>query len=378
MRLAWAEIRRAKLRFGALTGAIALLVFLIFFQQSLSGSLLSQFTGGLEHQSASVLVYSADARRSVDGSRVTPDQMAAVSNVDGVAAMGPIGESVHGQARGRRDQRHHGVRVRAGRGRGSRRPCRRDVCPRLTGRPWRAPPTPSAGYAIGQRLTVLPGGVTVTVVGQADDTQFNVQPTLFVSWPDLRGPRPFDESRRDRCSPQPGGRRADVGGRSRLPGRDDHGQVEGVEALDRATAVASLPGVASIQQSFAIILGLAFVVVILLTGFFFLIITVQKTASLTLLRAVGAGSWFLLRNLLFQVLLVIAAALVIAIPLTIFCRVGGRRVAAFAATTDPSVLLITSTSIVILGVLASVGAMRRLTKIDPAAATARMAGGGLA
>ena len=40
MRLALAEIRRAKLRFGALTGAVALLVFLILFQQSLSGSLL--------------------------------------------------------------------------------------------------------------------------------------------------------------------------------------------------------------------------------------------------------------------------------------------------------------------------------------------------
>ena len=154
-------------------------------------------------------------------------------------------------------------------------------------------------------------------------------------------------------------------------------QVDGVEALDRATAVASLPGVSSIQQSFAIILGLAFVVVILLTGFFFLIITVQKTASLTLLRAVGAGSWFLLRNLLLQVLLVIGAALVIAIPLTIFA-VSAASSAAFSATTEPSVLLITSISILILGVLASIGAMRRVTKIDPAAATARMAGGGLA
>ena len=62
------------------------------FQQTLAGSLLGQFTGGLEHQSASVLVYNADARRSVDGSRVLPDQVAAVAQVDGVAASGPIGE----------------------------------------------------------------------------------------------------------------------------------------------------------------------------------------------------------------------------------------------------------------------------------------------
>ena len=377
MRLAWAEIRRAKLRFGALTGAIALLVFLIFFQQSLSGSLLSQFTGGLEHQSASVVVYSADARRSVDGSRVTPDQMAAVSNVGGVAEMGPIGEgsfTVKLEEGETKDTTVFGYELD---GPGFPTTLSSGRLPQADGEAVASAADASAGYAIGQRLTVLPGGVTLTVVGQADDTQFNVQPTLFVSWPTyedlVRSANP------DAIAVLPS-----LVGVEPMSGIDPGylaasitEQVEGVEALDRATAVASLPGVASIQQSFAIILGLAFVVVILLTGFFFLIITVQKMASLTLLRAVGAGNWFLLRNLLFQVLLVIAAALVIAIPLTIFA-VSAASSAAFAATADPSVLLITSASIVILGVLASVGAMRRLTKIDPAAATARMAGGGLA
>jgi putative ABC transport system permease protein len=235
----------------------------------------------------------------------------------------------------------------------------------------------STGYAIGQRLTVLPGGAPVTVVGLADDTQFNVQPTLFVSWPTYEDL--FRSTDPDAIAVLP-----NLVGVEPMSGIDPRGlaetiteQVDGVEALDRATAVASLPGVASIQRSFAIILGLAFVVVILPTGFFFLIITVQETASLTLLRAVGAGSWFLLRNLLFQVLLVITAALVVAIPLTIFA-VSAASSAAFAAATEPSVLLVTSISIVILGVLASVGAMRRITKIDPAAATTRMAGGGLA
>ena len=83
-------MRRAKLRFGR-PGAVALLVFLILFQQALAGSLLGQFTGGLEHQSASVLVYSANAR-TVDGSRILPQQLAEVAKIDGVAAAGPIGE----------------------------------------------------------------------------------------------------------------------------------------------------------------------------------------------------------------------------------------------------------------------------------------------
>ena len=59
MRLALAEIRRAKLRFGLLIGAVALLVFLILFQQTLAGALLGSFTDGLANQSAQVLVFSA-------------------------------------------------------------------------------------------------------------------------------------------------------------------------------------------------------------------------------------------------------------------------------------------------------------------------------
>ena len=289
MRLALAEIRRAKLRFGSLTGAIALLVFLILFQQSLSGSLLSQFTGGLEHQSASVLVYSTDARRSVDGSRVTPGQMAAVSNVDGVAAAGPIGEgsfTVKLEKDGTKDTTVFGYELK---GPGFPTTLSSGRLPQTHGEAVASAADAGSGYAIGQRLTALPGGATVTVVGLADDTQFNVQPTLFVSWPT------YEDLVRS-TNPDATAVLPNLVGVEAMSGVDPTDlaasitqQVDGVEALDRATAVASLPGVSSIRQSFAIILGLAFGVVILLTGFFFLIITVQKIASLTLLRAVGGG-----------------------------------------------------------------------------------------
>ena len=217
----------------------------------------------------------------------------------------------------------------------------------------------------------------VTIVGLAKDIQFNVQPTLFLSFstykdlvrttnPDARGVLP------------------NLVGVEPAPGVDASAlaasitqQVGGVEALDLPTAVASLPGVSSIEQSFNIILGLAFGVVILLTGFFFLIITVQKTPSLTLLRAVGASGGFLLRNLVLQVIVVILAALAIAVPLTVIA-VSASASETFTAKVDPRVLLVSSAAVLILGVAAAVGAMRRVVRIDPAAATARLAGGGLA
>ena len=50
MFLALKEMRRAKVRFGLLAGAVGLLVFLILFQQALLTGLINQFIGAIKHQ----------------------------------------------------------------------------------------------------------------------------------------------------------------------------------------------------------------------------------------------------------------------------------------------------------------------------------------
>jgi len=376
MRLALAEIRRAKLRFALLIGAVALLVFLILFQQSLAGSLLGQFTGGLERQSASVLVYNAEARRIVDASRVPPQQIRAVAAVEGVAEAGPIGEgsfTAQLETGELRDTSVFGYELG---GPGAPTTLSAGRLPDRDREAVASSSDASAGYGLGQTITVVPGDTPVTIVGLADDVQFNVQPTLFVSFATYRQLVIATNPDAIAVLPNLVGVEPVSGVDPTTLARAITEQVPGVEALDRDTAVASLPGVSSIQQSFAIILGLAFVVVILLTGFFFLIITVQKMSSLTLLRAVGASSGFLVRNLIVQVLLVIGAALLVAVPLTIV-SVNGAASAQFSASIEPSTVISTSVAILLFGVLAALGAMRRVARIDPAAATTRLVGGGL-
>jgi ABC-type antimicrobial peptide transport system permease subunit len=85
----------------------------------------------------------------------------------------------------------------------------------------------------------------------------------------------------------------------------------------------------------------------------------------------------LVRTLIIQVVFVIGAALLVAVPLTIV-SVNGAASAQFTATVEPSVVITTSVAILVLGVLAALGAMRRVARIDPAAATTRLTGGGLA
>ena len=92
MFLALKEMARAKVRFALLIAAIALLVFLILFQQSLQNGLITGFIGAIRNQSAPVLVYSVDGQRTVQGSIITPELDALVRAAPGVGEIGPIGQ----------------------------------------------------------------------------------------------------------------------------------------------------------------------------------------------------------------------------------------------------------------------------------------------
>ena len=375
MRLALAEIRRAKLRFSLLTGAVALLVFLILFQQTLASALLGSFTGGLEHQSATVLAYSEDARRSIDASRVLPRTVAEVGAVEGVAEAGPIGEATFTVEAGgeQRDTTVFGYSLG---GPGQPTTLVEGRLPAADGEAVASSIDASKGYGIGQTVTVLPGDTRVSIVGLAKDAQFNVQPTLYVSFGTY-------EAITRAANPAAEAVLPNVVGVEPVSGVDPEtlasritGEVEGIEALDRSTAVSSQPGVDSITQSFAIILLLAFVVVVLVTGFFFLILTVQKTQALTLLRAVGASTSYLVGALALQVVLVTLAGIAIASVLLAFATSGSGT--GLEVSVSPRLILLTGSGVLILALLASLGAMRRVVRIEPAAAAARVAGGGLA
>jgi putative ABC transport system permease protein len=136
-----------------------------------------------------------------------------------------------------------------------------------------------------------------------------------------------------------------------------------------------VPGVSSTQGSFAIVLTLAVVVVALVTGFFFLILTVQKTSSLTLLRAVGAPAGYLVRGLIVQVVLVLGVALLVAVGLLV--------VAAATADTglplnvEPRALINTTLVIVGLSLVGTAFSAWRVLRIEPFAAVSRPGLGGI-
>lgn len=145
------------------------------------------------------------------------------------------------------------------------------------------------------------------------------------------------------------------------------GEVPGVEAASRSRAADEAPGVAAVRQSFGVILLLTYVVVTIVIGFFFLILTVQKRASLTLLRAVGAPAGRLVGSLAVQVAVVLAGGLLVGTALAALALTSGGS--GIDARLEPGPVTVTATVLLALAVAACIGAGRRILRLDPVTAT---------
>ncbi|MFM7616879.1 MAG: FtsX-like permease family protein [Actinomycetes bacterium] len=380
MRLALREIRRSKVRFILLTAAIGLLVFLAFFMQTLLVNLLGFFTGALEHQSATVLVYGEDARRSLEGSAVTPAQVDAVRAVDGVGEAGPLGErSFTVVADGQEvdailfghDLGGPGSPTRLAAGR----------LPQRDGEGVGSSIDADQGFGVGDTVEIVPGGdapqapLPIRIVGTADESRFSVLPTIFVS---------YDTYERAARVANPSAGTVLPSAVAVIPARGVtpaalaeriNREVPGVDALTRDDAVADAPGVSSVSQSFSLIIGLTYIVITIVIGFFFVILTVQKAASLTLLRAIGADTRTLVGALFVQVLLVVVLAMAIGAGILLLAALGSSPV--FPIEADPALIGRVGVTILVLALLAALVAARRIARIDPVDAVNRPTLGGL-
>jgi hypothetical protein len=179
---------------------------------------------------------------------------------------------------------------------------------------------------IDQRVKVE--GVSFKVVGTADDAAFNVLPTLYVPYEDYVAASQARASRPVDVAPSLIGVKVAKGADPAKVARSLTKSIDGVEALDRSEAVAALPGVGQITQSFSILYLLLYIVVALVTGVFFLILTVQKEDALVLLRAVGASSRDVIASVLIQVLVVVGLGALIGRRSPPACGPHPRRVGA--------------------------------------------------
>jgi putative ABC transport system permease protein len=380
MFLALSEMRRSKARFALLIGAVGLLAYLILFQQALTGGLVTQFIGALRNQSGPVVVLSSNARSNVQASVLLPARLEAIQKVDGVEQADRLGVATFTASTAVTRQKSDpklrlidtsmfgydlgrlGAPVTLTKGR----------LPTKDGEAVASKLNDVDGFKIGQSVRVEPEGSEITIVGIAKDINFFATPTLFVSF------GTFEAAKRI-LNPNATGVVANAvlvrparGISAAAMAKTLNTKVTGIEALTRAESEQKAPGVAQVKSSFALIIGLLWFVVLLSTGLFFLILTIQKTGSLTMLRAMGASGGKLVGALAIQVVLVMVGGLLLALILfagTI------PAVANLGLQLDPKLIATTSILLLILALVGTaLGATRRVLRIDPAAATSPQGG----
>lgn len=366
MFLAVKEILRAKVRFGGLVAAVALLMYLILVQQALAAALVLSFNGGLTAQTAPVLVYSTEALRSPQGSLITPQMRSEVAGSNAVAGSAGIGitpvtlertqaspdEQVPATLWGYEDQAIGGPGALSA---GSL-PTGADEAVGSAGK-----------LTLGETVAIVTASGTheVKIVGLLPDSQISSTSTLFVPWTAYEPIVKAINPRLQTVLPtllgvQPTGSDEDAV-------RAVQDLSSDLDPLPKSEAAAKFPGAAEVEQSFWIILGLFGVVVPLVIGLFFLITTLQKAGALTLLRAVGSRPGMLVTSVLTQVLFVLTLGISLGVGLyaaTTQIEIGSLIIRFDWPAVIGWTLLVTA-----LSLTAAVGSVRRVLAIDPVAAT---------
>lgn len=361
MRLGLRELRRRPGRFAPVGGALTLLVLLLLVLGGfLDGLTLSQ-TGGYRAQGDRLFVLSDDADLQLSRSRVGPEARAAVTDVDGVAAVGTLTSTTTTATVAGTDQLQ-------------------DVVVNGYELATSALPAPPASGAVvvdrrlarltelqvGDVLEVGPAAVPLEVVELLDDVSQGA-PTL---WVDPATWRRVAETATTTGPPPEGVVAALVvepaAGVATLPLVQ---RIEDAAAVDAATVDEVVQALEVVQQqasTFEGIIGVTFVVTLLVVGLFFALLTLERVRLYAVLKAVGARTRDLATSVTVQAVTVASGALV----------AGGALAMAFVAVLPPTlpVQLEAGRAVqVVVGTLVTALAgglltLRRLVRIDPARA----------
>lgn len=369
MQLALAEIRRRRGRWVSITGAVAFIVFLVLVLAALSDGLFIGTTGALASSDADALVYSSDGRRSLVRSELPIADLPTLAGVEGVADAGALGVllataatdgeafdiAVIGHLPGRVGEP---TQLEEG-----RRPATNEPFAGLADVSLR-----DKGIELGSSVLLTGSTQPVEVIGFVTDARYLLAGTLWVTldtWESLRFEiRPETIGRGSVAQALPFAVADGVPVATVMAAVDAaFGNTETVTTDD---AMLSIPGVARQASTFTAIIVVSFVVVGLVIGLFFALVTLEKRAQLAILKAIGSSDYLLLRGVLLQALIATVAGYVVGFGLS-------RLLALVLPPTVPVDFLAGTArtlffATIVMGAVGATLSFRRIIRIDPASA----------
>ncbi len=141
---------------------------------------------------------------------------------------------------------------------------------------------------------------------------------------------------------------------------------EGYEIVSKQTAFDNIEGVQGQSATITSLQVFGYLIGAMVIGVFFYVLTLQKVSQIGMLKAIGASSGYILRQLLLQILLIAAIGLVISIALALLtdrALQGDGEVVPIGFST--SAFVITSVLLLAASALSALFSGRQVLRTDP-------------
>lgn len=378
MKMAARELLRRPRGFAVPAGILVLLALLLLYPSAILDGLNDNTTGALRTAPADLIAYAENAKSSLLRSRIDPRAREQVEAAAGVAEVSSFDVVLLGALK-EGGGKAIGLAVMT-----SERP----IGPDLPGSGQAyvdASLRETAGLKEGDTVLVGPLSVPVEVVGFTHDTNLFFQAGMVVAQDTWRQALGADLSPvvADPAAP-PGA--PETPAPPEAPELPDQALFISVEpgadplvvadAVDEATegatntitpaqAVASLPGMSQQATTFGYIRAVTLAVALVVVGLFLSFVTLERTPLYAVLKALGMSSRQLFTGVVTQVLLVTFTAAIVALAATW----GLTHVPLELPTTMRPVRFVeTLGALGVTSVVGSVLSLRRVVRVDPAAA----------
>jgi putative ABC transport system permease protein len=362
MRLAVRELLRRPGRFAVVGGALTVLVLLLLFLGGLLDGLYLNSTGAVRTLDADGIVFSDDARQSFLRSEIAPDVREVVDSVDGVRETGGLGFALLGVAIPGQDEVVDGAVI------GYELPSAELPEPPAPGEAWADRQLADECAAAGDEVLVGPAEVQVTIAGFVDDTNYLQQGGLWVepgTWRQVLAENRPDAVLADGSFQALVLRFADDADADAVRAAVDDATAS-TETLGEAATIEAIPGIVEQNATFTAVIGVTVFIAGLVIALFFALLTLERLGLYAVLKAVGGSSGTLVAGVVVQSVVVAAGAFVLGGLLTL----GLLQVVPDGIPLQLELSRAAST-LVLITVAAVVGALvslRRIVRIDPAAA----------
>jgi putative ABC transport system permease protein len=222
------------------------------------------------------------------------------------------------------------------------------------------------GVKLNDQLYITPANQPMTVEGINTGQKYNHLPVIFTTIP-------FWQSVKFAAPGSSGGVANPISAVAVQSTGDAAARiaasVPGVEVATREVALHNLPGYSEENGTITMMLAFLFVIAAFVLAVFFYVLTLQKTTQFGVLKAIGASTGFLVRDLIGQVMLLTLVGVAVGVILTFAVAAVVPANLPFALSNN---LIVTYALVMLLvGLVGTLLSLRRISGIDPLLAIGR-------